>query len=138
LRRDAAHQTLTGEAMTMRVAELWRYPVKSLAGEQLETVDILLGGLPGDRVVQVYDARGRIVTSRTTPGLLGLAGTTSATGGPLVDGALWTTPEVAKTIEAIAGPGARLGRDDGPHRFDVLPLLVATDGAINALGFDRR
>ncbi len=122
----------------MRVAELWRYPVKSLAGEQLDAVDILRDGLPGDRVVQVYDARGRIVTSRTTPALLGLRGTTSATSEPLVDGAPWTAPEVAKAIEAIAGPGARLARDDGPHRFDVLPLLVATDGAINALGLDRR
>ena len=34
----------------MRVAELWRYPVKSLAGEQLDAVDILLDGIPGDRV----------------------------------------------------------------------------------------
>src|SRR5439155_19260691 len=47
-------------------------------------------------------------------------------------------PEVAKAIETIAGRGARLARDDGPHRFDVLPLLVATDGAIDALGLDRR
>ena len=29
-------------------------------------------------------------------------------------------------------------RDDGVERFDVLPLLVATDGAIQALGTDRR
>ena len=29
-------------------------------------------------------------------------------------------------------------RYDGPERFDVLPLLVATDGAIQALGHDRR
>ena len=41
-------------------------------------------------------------------------------------------------IEAAAGPGARLVRHDGPDRFDVLPLLVATDGAVDALGFDRR
>jgi len=26
----------------------------------------------------------------------------------------------------------------GPERFDVLPLLVATDGAISSLGYDRR
>jgi uncharacterized protein YcbX len=32
----------------------------------------------------------------------------------------------------------RLVRDEGPDRFDVLPLLVATDGAIAALGLDRR
>ena len=27
---------------------------------------------------------------------------------------------------------------DGPERFDVLPLLVATDGAIVAFGYDHR
>ncbi len=122
----------------MRVAELWRYPVKSLAGERLDAVDVLSMGVPGDRIVQVYDARGRIVTSRTTPALLGLRGTTSADGEPLINGELWTAPSVSKVIEAIAGPGARLVRDDGPNRFDVLPLLVATDGAIDALGLDRR
>jgi uncharacterized protein YcbX len=124
--------------MAMRVAELWRYPVKSLAGEALDTVDILPDGIPGDRVVQVYDARGRIVTSRTTPGLLGLKATMGPTGEPLVDGAPWTAPDIAKRIEAIAGVGARLVRHEGPERFDVLPLLVATDGAIDALGLDRR
>jgi uncharacterized protein len=124
--------------MAMRVAELWRYPVKSLAGEHLDAVDVTPAGIPGDRVVQVYDARGRIVTSRTTPALLGLRGTTGRDGEPLVNGESWTAPSIAKVIEAIAGRGARLVRDDGPNRFDVLPLLVATDGAIDALGLDRR
>lgn len=124
--------------MTMRVAELWRYPVKSLAGEPLDSVIVSEGGLPGDRVVQVYDARGRVVTSRTTPALLGLRGTTSPDGEPLVNGVPWTAPEIARTIEVIAGSGARLALNVGPQRFDVLPLLVATDGAIDALGLDRR
>jgi hypothetical protein len=55
--------------MTMRVAELWRYPVKSLAGEQLEIAEISAAGIPGDRVVQVYSAGGRIVAARTSPQL---------------------------------------------------------------------
>jgi uncharacterized protein YcbX len=122
----------------MRVAELWRYPVKSLAGEQLDGVEISAAGIPGDRVVQVHDGRGRIVTSRTSPQLLGLRGTLGPDGEPLVDGRPWTAPAVAAAIEAAAGPGARLARDEGLERFDVLPLLVATDGAIDALGLDRR
>jgi hypothetical protein len=32
----------------------------------------------------------------------------------------------------IVGPGAKLVRDESIDRFDVLPLLVATDGAITA------
>jgi len=124
--------------MKMHVAELWRYPVKSLAGERLDEAEISADGIPGDRLVQVYDAEGRIVTSRTTPRLLGLKGSLSPMGETLVNGHAWTVPEVGAEIEAAAGPGARLVRDDGPDRFDVLPLLVATDGAVNALGLDRR
>ena len=124
--------------MKMHVAELWRYPVKSLAGERLDEAEISADGIPGDRLVQVYDAEGRIVTSRTTPRLLGLKGSLSPMGETLVNGRPWTAPEVGAAIEAAAGPGARLVRDDGPDRFDVLPLLVATDGAVNALGLDRR
>jgi uncharacterized protein YcbX len=122
----------------MRVAELWRYPVKSLAGEPLDSAEISADGIPGDRVVQAYDAKGRIVTARTAPRLLGLKATLGQTGEPLVNGHAWTAPEVAAAIEAAAGAGTRLARSDGPGRFDVLPLLVATDGAISALGLDRR
>lgn len=124
--------------MKMHVAELWRYPVKSLAGEKLQTVELSADGIPGDRVVQVYDSEGRIVTARTAPRLLGLNAVLGPMGEPLVHGHLWTGSEVTAAIEAAAGAGSHLARDDGPVRFDVLPLLVATDGAVNALGLDRR
>src|SRR6185295_17686591 len=45
---------------------------------------------------------------------------------------------VAVDVERAAGPGARLVRDGSLERFDVLPLLVATDGAISHLGYDLR
>ena len=35
-------------------------------------------------------------------------------------------------------PVGKLVRSDGADRFDVLPLLVATDGAIAAFGYDGR
>ena len=50
----------------------------------------------------------------------------------------WDSPEVAAEVVAIGGPGAKLVRYDGAERFDVLPLLVATDGAIAAFGHDHR
>ena len=56
----------------------------------------------------------------------------------LVDGLPWDSPEVAAAVGAAAGPDARLVRADGPERFDILPLLVATDGAIAAFGHDTR
>ena len=122
----------------MRLAEIWRYPVKSMAGEQLTEAEVGPEGIPGDRVVHVEDQRGRVVTSRSRPRLLLHHATLAADGEPLVDGRRWRGREVARDVETAAGTGARLLRDDGLDRFDVLPLLVATDGAIASLGTDRR
>jgi hypothetical protein len=122
----------------MKVMEIWRYPVKTMAGEMLQRGRVGPLGIDGDRVVHVEDARGRVITSRSHPRFLGHKGTLSPDGAPLVDGRPWNSPEVAADVVDIAGPGARLVRYDGAERFDVLPLLVATDGAIAAFGHDRR
>ena len=122
----------------MHVAELWRYPVKSMAGERLERAEVRRDGVVGDRLVQVYDMRGRVITARKRPWLLGYRGSLGPDGEPRVDGRPWSSPEVAALVAQAAGPGARLERFLGEERFDVLPLLVATDGAIAALGVDGR
>lgn len=122
----------------MYVAELWRYPVKSMAGERLREVRLTPLGIDGDRIVHVQSARGRLVTARTHPKLLGHHAVLDAFGEPLVDGRGWTDPSVTADIEHIVGDGARLVRDTGAGRFDILPLLIATDGAIAAFGYDGR
>src|SRR4051794_30067414 len=53
-------------AMEIYVQQLWRYPVKSMAGESLEVADIHDDGIAGDRLVVVHGPRG-LVTSRTRP-----------------------------------------------------------------------
>ena len=122
----------------MYVSEIWRYPVKSMAGEQLQSAQLTPSGIDGDRLIQVRNAHGRTITSRTHPGLLGHRGTLDGQGTPLVDGLPWTDPSVLAAVQKIAGPGAQLVRDDSLDRFDILPLLVATDGSIAAFGRDRR
>jgi uncharacterized protein YcbX len=124
--------------VAVKITEIWRYPVKTMAGEKLQRVAIGPLGIEGDRVVHVEDAGGRVITSRSHPRLLGHKGSLGTHGEVLVDRRPWDTPEVAAEVADIAGPGARLMRDDGPERFDVLPLLVATDGAIAAFGHDHR
>jgi uncharacterized protein YcbX len=55
----------------MRVAELWRYPVKSLQGERLESADVSPEGLEGDRRFAIYDVETRFgLTARRVPELL--------------------------------------------------------------------
>ena len=44
--------------MTLHVAGLWRYPVKSLAGEPLLVATLTPEGIPGDRVVHVRGPEG--------------------------------------------------------------------------------
>lgn len=122
----------------MTVSAIWRYPVKSMAGERLNLTQVTSMGLAGDRVVQVYDRDGRIVTARTFPRLLRLHAALGLDGEPLVDGLPWTSHEVARRVEAAVGPGARLQRFDGPERFDILPLLICTDGAVSRFGRDVR
>ena len=122
----------------MHLAQIWRYPVKSMAGERLDRAMVGPLGLHGDRVVQVYDGRGRLVTARKYPRLLGLHATLGRDGEPLVDGRPWTAPDVQARVQAIVGDGARLVRNEHEARFDILPLLVATDGAIAAFGRDAR
>jgi uncharacterized protein len=122
----------------MRVKEIWRYPVKTMAGEKLQRVAIGPLGLEGDRVVHVEDARGRVITSRSHPRFLRHKGSLGTNGEVIVDSRPWDSPEVAAEVVDIAGPGAKLVRYDGAERFDVLPLLIATDGAITAFGHDHR
>lgn len=123
--------------MVMYVKELWRYPVKSMRGEQLDEVEIGLDGFAGDRLVHVENTRG-VITSRTRPGLLLLHATLDSSGEALVDGDPWWHPRAGALVNEAAGPDAQLVPHDGPERFDVLPLLVATDGAIAAFGRDGR
>jgi uncharacterized protein len=123
----------------MYVAEIWRYPVKSLAGERLESAELREDGIAGDRRVLTFDEQTRrLITSRTHPQLLGLKATLGSNGDALINGRPWNDPESARAIMSAAGPHARLIDWDGLERFDVLPLLVATEGAIKAFGYDHR
>jgi uncharacterized protein YcbX len=94
-------------------------------------------GVPGDRVVHARDDR-QVLTARSHPALLGFRASLGPDGEPLVDGEPWSSETIAARVRQAVGEQARLARFDGPERFDVLPLLVATDGAIAALGMDRR
>jgi uncharacterized protein YcbX len=124
---------------SMQVAELWRYPVKSMAGEQLDQCELTADGIPGDRVLVVEGGRDRVVTSRSRPRLLLHRTRLGDDGEPLVDGRPWRDASVADDVKrAVQDQAARLVVSRGPERFDVLPLLVATDGALATLGYDPR
>ena len=94
----------------LSVQALWRYPVKTLAGEPLKVAEVTFSGIPGDRIVLVRGPEG-VRTSRWHHRLL---------------------------VRKAAGDDAWLEAHEALDRFDVLPLLVATDGAVAAFGRDVR
>ena len=121
----------------MKVSKLWRYPVKSLAGEELRTATLTINGVDGDRLVYVRGPEG-IRTARRHFKLLGLNGTLDANGRARINGHPWDSAEALALVRTAAGNDAWLEAADEERAFDVLPLLVATDGAVDAFGRDVR
>jgi uncharacterized protein YcbX len=101
----------------VRVAELWRFPVKSLQGERLEAAEITREGIAGDRGWAIFDLEsGFGLTGRREPALLfasaRLAGDgveiTLPDGSPARDDAAlsaWLGRPVA--LRAVADDGER-------------------------------
>jgi uncharacterized protein YcbX len=123
----------------MHVSEIWRYPVKSLKGERLNETEITKFGIPGDRQIAVIRTiNGRFLTSRSRPKLLALQGSINANGVPTINGHPWDSAEALQLVREAAGEPVTLQQVPPPQAFDVLPLLVATDGAVRYLNIDHR
>jgi len=123
----------------MHVSEIWRYPVKSLKGERLNETEITKFGIPGDRQIAVIRTiNGRFLTSRSRPKLLALQGSINANGVPTINGHSWDSAEALQLVREAAGEPVTLQKIPAPQAFDVLPLLIATDGAARYLNIDHR
>ena len=123
--------------MLLSLGQLWRYPVKSMAGEQIERTTLGVHGVPGDRLIWVRGPEG-VRTARRQFKLLGLRGALGPDGDVLVNGHAWDSPAAAALVREAAGADAWLERAPVGDQFDILPLLVATDGAVERFGRDIR
>jgi uncharacterized protein YcbX len=58
----------------------------------------------------------------------------------MVEDVRWDDRRALAAVRAVTEPDAELVYydGDGPQRFDVLPISVATDGGVAAVGVDRR
>jgi MOSC domain-containing protein len=109
----------------VRVAELWRYPVKSLQGERLTGGEVGPEGLAGDRQWALFDVTtGFGLTARRVPDLLFLTGRLRPDGSAEIvvpDGSVTSDDAVLSdwlgrpvTLRAAAdAPGER--RYENPH-----------------------
>src|SRR5678816_4549474 len=92
----------------MVVGEIWRYPVKSMGGEQLTETMLTFDGIPGDRVVHARDDDD-VLTARNHPALLGFHATLGVDGEPLVDdvSTARSQPALLGCHAPVGGEGAR-------------------------------
>ncbi|WP_035848006.1 MOSC domain-containing protein [Kitasatospora azatica] len=122
------------------VERLWRYPVKSTAGERLSEVGVDERGLAGDRLYAVRDGEGRLGSGKNTrrfrrmDGLLRLG---SRLGHPLHG------PELLDPLgRAVSDPSAflraylqrpdvELAREDTVPHLDQLPVSLLTTATLD-------
>lgn len=110
-----------------QVTALWRYPVKSLGGEQVEQIDIATNGPHGDRLWAVRDLeRDVTATARRIPKLLGATARYVAPVAP--DAGPGNAPEVE-----ISFPDGTVCSSNDPDVHKKLSDLVDRDVRLTAL-----
>ncbi|HEY7323322.1 MAG TPA: MOSC N-terminal beta barrel domain-containing protein [Streptosporangiaceae bacterium] len=125
--------------MNFVVEQIWRYPVKSIGGERMESARADGDGVEGDRVWAVQDAAGKLGSGKNSSrftrifGLLGLtARYEDLAEPPLVTGGDGTDYPVAtgaadEFLRQLAGKRVWVRRDTGIMHFDGVPVtLVGT------------
>ena len=127
-----------------RVAGLWRYPVKSMAGEQLDSVEVSWHGLAGDRRWAFIRA-GQVhsgfpwLTIRERPDLAHYRPSFADPDRPNASTVLVRTPrggELDVADPALAagfGPGVGVIKCDRGV-FDTMPLSLLTTQSVAGLG----
>jgi uncharacterized protein YcbX len=106
-----------------RVEEIWRYPVRSLAGTAVSVVDVTVHGLSGDRAWTVVGDDDRVVLAKDAPGMAAVTGT----GDPDAD---------ARSLGAVLGRAVRLVPTPGDGA-GVAPVHLVSRSAIEAAAAGR-
>ena len=100
------------------LAAIWRYPVKSLAAEPLESTAVQADGIPGDRASALFVQSGHARTGKTYRGkehqLLHTV----------------TRPQQAAAIAAQAGVHVEVRTEPAAHYFDDAPISLIFDSWI--------
>jgi uncharacterized protein YcbX len=126
------------------VAALWRYPVKSMAGEELDSVEVSWHGLAGDRrwaFIRAGQVRSGFpwLTIRERPELAHYRPRFDEPDRPNASRTLVRTPggsELDVTDPALAaefGPGVRVIKQDRGV-FDTMPLSLLSTQTLAGLG----
>jgi MOSC domain-containing protein len=116
----------------MKVAQLWRYPVKSMGGETMDCVRLEAGGMPFDRRFAILDSdptrAGKLLTGRLQHRMLAFQST--VLGGTVMvrtpSGAQYDVNDPAwlEQLEHDIGQAAAVRASDDPIHDDADVLVV--------------
>jgi hypothetical protein len=128
----------------VKVVEIRRYPIKSLLGEQLTTVDVEQQELAGDRLCAIRDGDGRFGSGKNTrrfrrmPGLLDLRGYGTGAGAvvELADGRRFAAgdPDGHAALSRALNRRVTITREAEIMHHDEGPVSVITTAALRRLG----
>lgn len=119
----------------MRVASIRRYPVKSMGGEALGSVELDARGLAGDRAWAVRDEDSRLASGKSTrrmvrrDAVFGFSAWTMPDGVVVSDGTrTWEagSPVLDSVLQESMGAPVTLARESDVRHFD--------DGAVSLIG----
>lgn len=130
-----------------RVAELWRYPVKSLGGERLDAVCCAGSGVEGDRRWAVVGADGKLGSGKTTrrfrrmPGLLTMSARIDAGAGWIAfpDGEELQVddPAAARRVSEVVGEPVTIAQEGDVSHFDDAPVHLLSNASLAWLASRR-
>jgi uncharacterized protein YcbX len=133
--------------VTGEVADLWRYPVSSMAGERLARLHVEAGGVAGDRIWGLLDAAtGRIASPGREKHFIGVprAHAKAVEEGVALslDGERWAGPEDTELLEGLSQafgfmpllkPFDAVGSGGFRPRYEHAPIHLVTSAAIRSL-----
>lgn len=139
-----------------QVAELWRYPVKSMGGQRLDEVRCDSRGVDGDRCWAVRGSDGKLGSGKTTRRFRRMKGLLSMASRLDSDGAVWIRfasgetsriddPRTADLVGDVVNEEVSLVEETATSHFDDAALHLLTASSLAWLarrrpddGIDRR
>ncbi|HUY25618.1 MAG TPA: MOSC domain-containing protein [Candidatus Saccharimonadales bacterium] len=124
----------------MQLAELWRYPVKSMAGERVSVAELEVQGIPSDRGLAAFEigplGKEKPLSARDSAGLLKFRASlntgTAQVAGPELEPTSWDHESVARSISKQCRRDLEL-RPVAGGAFDDSPILLIHLATVDSL-----
>jgi uncharacterized protein len=121
----------------MNVAALWRYPVKSMLGEQCSALELDVRGALGDRAFAVRAENGQLGSAKRIDELFAFRARYDGERPEIVlpDGRRMRgdDPQFHAALSEALGRPVTLVRESGEPYFDAEPIHIVTTGALEWL-----